>query len=287
MSRQREAVEGWQLESDSADAYERYLAVAFLPWAEDLIRLAAVTEGERVLDVACGTGIVARQVAARVGEAGRVVGLDVNGDMLRVARAASAGSRPAIEWRQGNAVDLPFQAGDFDAVFCEQAIAFFSEPVAALAEMRRVLARGGRAIVSVCRPIRYSSAYVAMADALARHAGADAARMMRSPFSPWTVDEFRRLFVAAGFGTVHVTIAVGALRYPSVAEFLRREAASSPLAQPIAALPAGARDELIRELTAALADRVDDEGVVCGIESYVARAWGQAVNRELGSGRES
>jgi len=280
MSQQDEAVEGWQLESDSADAYERYLAPAFRPWAEDLIRLAAVTEGERILDVACGTGIVARQVASRVGEAGRVVGLDVNGDMLSVARAASADSRPPIEWRQGNALDLPFQPGDFDAVFCEQAIAFFSEPVTALGEMRRVLAAGGRAVVSVCRPIRYSPAYVAMADVLAGHVGADAALMMRSPFSPWAVDEFRHLFVAAGFAGVHVTIAVGALRYPSAAEFLRREAASSPLAQPIAALPARARDELIRELSAALADRVDDEGVVCGVESFVARAW-------MGSGRES
>ena len=117
-----------------------------------------------------------------------------------------------------------------------------------------------------------------MADALARHVGPDAAMMMRSPFSPWTVDEFRQLFTDAGFGTVRVTIAVGALRYPSIAEFLRREAASSPLAQPIAALSAGARDQLIRELTAALADRVDDQGVVCGVECYVARA-------ELGSGR--
>lgn len=272
MSRQREAVEGWQLEKDSADAYERYLATAFVPWAEDLIRFAAVKEGERVLDVACGTGIVARHVASRVGDAGTIVGLDVNEDMLRVARAASAGLRPPIVWRQGDAHVLPFQAGDFDVVFCEQAVAFFSEPVAALGEMRRVLAPGGRAVVSACRPIGYSPAYVAMAGALERHAGADAGMMMRSPFARWTVREFRQLFTDAGFGTVRVTIEVGALRYPSIAEFLRREAASSPLAQPIGALPDRARDELVDELAAALADRVDDRGVVCGIETYVALA---------------
>ena len=113
-----------------------------------------------MLDVACGTGIVARRAAGRTGAAGAVVGLDLNADMLRVARTVSADVRPAIEWREGSAAELPFPDGAFDAVFCEQAMQFFSNPVQALGEMRRVLAPRGRAAVSVCRPIRYSPAYV-------------------------------------------------------------------------------------------------------------------------------
>jgi ubiquinone/menaquinone biosynthesis C-methylase UbiE len=264
--------EGWQLEGNSAEAYERYLASAFSPWADQLVALAGVREGERVLDVACGTGIVARHAVGRTGTSGAVVGLDLNADMLRVARTVAAAVRPAIEWREGNAAELPFPDGAFDAVFCEQAMQFFSDPVQALGEMRRVLTAGGRAAVSVCRPIQYSPAYVTMADALERYVSAEAGAMMRSPFSPWDVDAFRALFTRAGFGEVRVRIEICSIRYPSSEEFLRREAASSPLAGPISALGADVRRDLIRDLQAALFDHADDDGVVCGVESYVALA---------------
>ena len=98
---------GWQLAEDSAEAYERYLVPAiFTEMAERLLEVAAVAKGERVLDVGCGTGIVARRAAERVGAGGAVSGLDLNEGMLRVARRVSQGSR--IEWRHGDAMALPF-----------------------------------------------------------------------------------------------------------------------------------------------------------------------------------
>ena len=266
------ASDGWQLEEDSAESYERYLASAFAPWANALVALAGLKEGERALDVACGTGVVARHAAPVAGASGRVVGLDLNEGMLRVARARSAGAIPAIEWRQGNAAALPFAAGAFDVVFCQQALQFLGDPAASLAEMRRVLSAGARAAVSVCRPIRHCATYVVLANALERHVGPEAGVMMRSPFSPWSVAQLRNLFTAAGFRSVTVRIEVGSLRYPSAEEFLRREAASSPLAGPVGALPGPARGALVRELEAALADYCDDDGVVCPVESYVAVA---------------
>jgi len=262
--------EGWQIEGDSAEAYETYLASAFRPWADDLIARAAVREGERVLDVACGTGIVARQAAPKVGSAGSVTGLDVNAGMLSVARTRAAGLHPAIEWRQASALEMPFPGEAFDVAFCEQALQFFSDPLAALREMHRVLAPGGRVAVNVCRPIEYSPAYLALADALTRHVGAEAGAMMRSPFPRWTVDELRGLIANAGFGLVRVTIEPGMLRYPSTGEFLRREAVSSPLAAALSALDAQSRGALIRELQSALSNRVDDEGIACALELYVA-----------------
>ena len=156
MKTPNDLTEGWQLEGGGAEAYERYLASAFSPWARKLTELAEIREGDRVLDVACGTGIVARHAAERAGAAGAIVGLDLNEDMLRVARSVSAAMRPAIEWRQGNATELPFPDEAFDAVCCEQAIQFFSDPVGALREMRRVMAPGARVAVSVCRPIEHS-----------------------------------------------------------------------------------------------------------------------------------
>src|SRR5262245_35065637 len=272
MDSEHATLEGWQLERSSADAYERYLAAAFAPWAQALVGLAAVAEGERVLDVACGTGIVARSAAPRVGPSGTVAGVDFNGEMLRVARAVSAGTRPAIDWRQANAASLPFPPASFDASFCEQALQFFTDPGAAVREMHRVLAPGGRAAVTVCRAIEHSPVYLALADALERFAGREAGAMMRSPFSSWTVARLRGLFTDAGFSTVHVTIDVGAIRYPSAAELLRREAASSPLAGPIGALSAERRRALIDELQVATRDYVDDNGVMCSVESYVVLA---------------
>ena len=97
MNKQSATTPGWQLEADSAEAYERYLASAFRPWVADLIALAGLKPRERVLDAACGTGIVARSAAPIVGAGGKIVGIDINADMLRVARAVSNGVQPEIE----------------------------------------------------------------------------------------------------------------------------------------------------------------------------------------------
>jgi ubiquinone/menaquinone biosynthesis C-methylase UbiE len=261
--------EGWQLESSSAEAYERYLASAFSPWAAQLVQLADVGAGDRVLDVGCGTGIVARHAAR---QASSVVGLDLNQDMLAVARSVSGDVRPAIEWRHGDASGLPFPPRAFDVVFCQQAMQFFSDPVRALGEMHRVLAAGGRAAISVCRPIRFAPAYVALSNALDRHVGPDAGAMMRSPFPPWEVKDLRDFFARAGFRDVHVRIEIAGLRYPSCQEFLRQEAASSPLAAAVGALTDEGRRALLGELEAAIADHVDDDGVLCVLESYVVVA---------------
>src|SRR5262245_65586750 len=121
----------------------------FAPWASHLIRIADPKPGERVLDAGCGTGIVARQVAARVGAKGSVTGLDLSPHMLAVARETAAREGRTVEWREGQAEKLPFPVGSFDLVLCQFALMFFADRAAALAEMRRVLSAGGRAAVSV------------------------------------------------------------------------------------------------------------------------------------------
>lgn len=272
MKTQSVTADGWQLQGNSAQAYERYLATAFSPWAEALVALADAKNGDRVLDVACGTGIVARHAARRVGSAGTVVGIDLNDGMLEVARTAAAGVQPPIEFRHGNASSLPLPAGAFDVVFCEQAIQFFPDPVTAIGEMRRVLTPRGRAAVSVCRPIAFSPAYVAMARALDRYVGPEAGAVMRSPFCTWDVGQLRSLFLQGGFRDVRVRIDVCSLRYPSCEQFLFQEAASSPLAALVGVLDEAVRTDLIAALETALADHVDDAGVVCPIEIYVVLA---------------
>lgn len=265
--------EGWQLKGNSAEAYERYLVPALMTrWAGRLLDVAGAKPGERVLDVGCGTGVVARQAAPLVGPRGRLVGLDLNEGMLAVARAASCDGRPAIEWRQGNAMAIPFGEAEFDLVLCHQALQFVSDPNAALREMRRVLADGGRVAVGVCRSIEFCPGYPLLAESLRRHVGPEAEAIMRSPFPSWTIDHVRGLFSAAGFRDVRVAIEVTPIRYPSPEEFLRQEAACSPLAALIGALGPEALMALVQELTGALRSRCDDQGLVFPIETYLTLA---------------
>jgi ubiquinone/menaquinone biosynthesis C-methylase UbiE len=131
------------------EMYERWLAPSlFRLWAEltlDEVNLAA---GDRLLDIACGTGVVARVAKQGLGDGEYVVGVDVSPDMLTVARAVA----PEIDWGQGNAADLPIKDEEkFEVVVCQQGLQFFSDKAAAVAQVRRALLEGGRLAVSTWR----------------------------------------------------------------------------------------------------------------------------------------
>jgi SAM-dependent methyltransferase len=259
--------ETFQVSAAQAEAYEqRFVPALFRQWVGPVLQAAAVGRGDRLLDVACGTGVVARQAAPRVAPGGRVCGLDLNEAMLDVAASAE----PAIEWLRGDAAAMPLPDAAFDVVVCQAALMFMPDPGAALAEMRRVLAPGGRLGLSVFRDGRFNPLYAAFAELLERHAGADAGTMMRSPFATWGVADMRALLAGAGLGDVHVRIVCGGERYPSAAEMLRREAASSPLAGRLGALDAAVHDALVRDLEDALAEHTDDDGVVVPFQALAA-----------------
>lgn len=222
--------------------------------------------------MACGTGIVARRTAPRVGAGGTVVGLDINQGMLSVARKASADVRPPIEWRQGEATDMPLADRAFDVVFCQQALQFFPDRPTALREMHRVLVQNGRLALSVLRSIEHNPGYRLLAEALERHAGPDAGSMMRSPFPSPSVDELRALITDAGFQDVRIHLGIGPVRYPSAEKFVHQEAASSPLAKSILPLKDEARAALIRDVGEALRTYTDDNGIVFPTETYLVAA---------------
>src|SRR5918995_3985043 len=128
----------------AAENYERFFVPAIArPVADDLLSAARLRSGERVVDVACGTGIIARLAAEKVGPDGSVVGVDVAPDMLEVARSVSLPAGFEIDWRQGDAASLPVPGGSFDVALCQMALMLFQDKAAALAEMRRGLDAGG------------------------------------------------------------------------------------------------------------------------------------------------
>ena len=263
----------WQFEQGSPEAYEElFVPVIFSPLAERLIDRASIQAGDNVLDVACGTGIVARLVAPRVGETGSVVGIDTDEGMLAVARKTARAARVPIEWEEADVTDLPFSTGRFDTALCQQGLPFFDDPISALEEMGRVVAPDGRVVLNIGRSLEYQPGWNVLAEALSRHIGDEYGTMMHGPFPAWNRADLRRMAHEAGFEDVSVTIDIGSVRFPSAEAFIRRQAATSPLGHPIGAAPTAVRDELIHDVENELEEYTDDDGVIFPFESYVLEA---------------
>jgi SAM-dependent methyltransferase len=173
---------------------------------------AAIAAGDRVLDVACGTGVLTRELAARVGAAGDVTGLDPNRGMLTVARA-----RPStIAWHEGVAESLPFPDRRFDAVVSQFGLMFFQDRRAALGEMRRVLRPGGRLAIAVWDGLASIPAFAAEVALFQRIAGQRAADALRAPFALGEVGVLRQVAIEGGLDAPAIETHAAAAAFPSV-----------------------------------------------------------------------
>ena len=206
--------------------YERFFVPAIGgPLAHDLIAEANLRAGERVLDVACGTGTVARLAAERVGRDGSVAGLDINAGMLDVARSVLASTGPAIKWYETTAESIPLPKESFDVVLCQLGLMFMPDKNAAVREMHRVLVPAGRALVSVPTPTAFFNVFE---EALARHLPAGAV-FVSQVFSLNDSVQIEQLFRDAGFRDVAIRRYARTLRLPSPREFLWQYIQSTPL----------------------------------------------------------
>jgi ubiquinone/menaquinone biosynthesis C-methylase UbiE len=246
----------WQVAGSAPEVYERELVPAvFGPWAPILVELAHPRPGERLVDIACGTGIVARIAAARVGPTGAVAGVDLNPGMLSVARSATttnSRSSAPIQWHEASADKLPFPDESFDIVYCQLGLQFFADRAAALREMRRVLGAEGRLALMVWRGIGESPGFSALAEILERNIGQAAAAIMRAPFGLSDASKLTNLVGDAGFRDVTVQQRVGTVRFPSVERFILSYVAGSPLAGPVSQANDAAREKLISDARNAL-----------------------------------
>jgi SAM-dependent methyltransferase len=248
-----EPSESFQIPLEAAEAYEAAFVPAFFAqWAPILCDAAGVGTGQRVLDVACGTGIVARTAAARVGAAD-VIGVDLNEAMLTVARSVA----PDIDWRRGDAAALPLDDGSVGAVLCQMALMFFPDRAGALREMARVARPGGTVAVLVPSSLDRQPAYGPFVEMAARHAGHEARSLLSTYFDCGDLGDLTGLFERAGLPSATTATHLGTARFPSVDALVTTEVDSTPLGERI---DAGVRDRILDGARGVLAPYTSADG---------------------------
>ncbi len=237
-------VEGVQ---SPAEVYEDFLVRwQFRPWTAVLLAEAGIQPSERILDLATGTGIVAREAAPFVGECGRIVALDINPAMLAVGQSLPEPAGASIEWLEGDAAALPLPDAAFDAVLCQQGLQYFADRSTAVAEVRRVLASSGRALVVVWQALAHNPVQEALNAAGQGRVGV---APLATAFGLSDACAVGRLFESVGFADVTVTGRELVVVFPSRSEFTRRMIESVAQVVPeLAGLNSLQRAELARAI---------------------------------------
>lgn len=254
---------------DAARAYEAlFVPALFGQWAPKIADAAKLQPDHKVLDVACGTGILARGIHARMGPTGSVVGLDPSPGMLVVAKEIA----PAISWRQGMAESIPFPDQSFDAVVSQFGLMFFADRDTALREMLRVLTLEGRLVVAVWDALASMPAYAAEVALLERLAGSRAADALRAPFVLGDREHLSAMFRGAGAASTTVTTDAGTARFPSIRVMVEADLRGwLPVMGVILAEDQIGR--ILHEAERALAEYVGPDGTVSfGVRAHLAAA---------------
>ena len=215
---------------NQADEYEQYYVPSVLVYSTPLLlERAAPRAGERVLDVACRTGIAARMAAPMVEPTGEVTGVDSSPNMLSVARR-SCGDE-VFDWIEGPAENLPFNDRSFDLVLCQHGLEFFADRQTALREMRRVLDRGGRAAIRVWQGMDQNPVMQAVNEVIARNFNKPVVTIAQA-FSCGNRNEVAAWLVNAGFNQIETYPVTHRVRFKDTPRFIKlllQERAATPV----------------------------------------------------------
>jgi SAM-dependent methyltransferase len=259
----------YKVDAENAELFEAGMVPAwFGPCARELVRLAAPSPGERVLDLACGTGVAAREVATVLDGGGTIIGCDLNQTMLDVACEVAAREGHNIDFRQGDAGDLPFEDGTFDLVLCQQGFQFFPDRLAALREIKRVLAPSGRMVAAIWISEAHCPGQLAIIQALEKH-GIDAAAARR-PFAFGDEAQIRAVFGGEWFPSLEISSVRLTSHFDSPEHCIEVLASGAPsLRMAIEQAAPEIRGAIREEAARAMASYTSDRGVEIPMESYL------------------
>jgi SAM-dependent methyltransferase len=261
--------------ANPAEGYESYMVpTLFAPYARILVQAADPKPGQRVLDVGCGTGIVAREVASRLGATAAVTAVDLSANMLAVARAAAARDGLKIEWREGNAEQLPFDDRAFDLVLCQFALMFVADKAAALWEMRRVVTERGRVLISVWEGLDRHPFYQTLHNVIRQRVGMSA---LQEIFVLGDADDLCSRACEAGFRKVDIKPFSLTARFPNPEAFIAGEIEVDTAAIPsMQYLDSKAREAIVTAITkdmqSPLKDLISDNHVVIPFHGRIITA---------------
>jgi SAM-dependent methyltransferase len=197
--------------------HEQYLVpTIYAQWASRVSELAAIEVGQQILDVACGTGTLARTVHLETGLTGKVTGLDLSAKMLECARKRSS----KIDWQLGDATAIPFEKNRFDRVICQFGFMFIANRVAAIKEMMRVCKPDGLVLIATWGPLHHGGAYDALIKLIHKQAGAQAGLKLSAPWSLGKPGVMDALLLSAGVNEYECHERVGKANYPSIRAFI-------------------------------------------------------------------
>ena len=258
---------GYQLSGDAPANYARFAGKIMGTWTDDLIREAWCQDGDFVLDVACGTGLVASRVNRVSGSLCTVTGLDNNEGMLNVARRDTR-----IECHLGSAVEMPFENGTFDVILCQQGLQYVPDRPKVTQEMARVLVPGGRVALNVWGALDRQPFHAALIAAIGAFLGTEAASAFDLAFSLNTAGELRRLAADAGFDDVRVSFWHRTMRHAAPERLITGFMVTTPIAALYLALPDDRKRALVSDVAGRLESYIDDAGLAVPQENHFLTA---------------
>lgn len=247
----------------------------FEAYATDMAALVAASSPGSVLETAAGSGVVTRALAPRLGAGARYVVTDLNQSMLDYATTRQ-GADGRIEWRQADALALPFEDASFDVVCCQFGAMFFPNRVAGYAEARRVLKPGGRFVFSVWDRIEENAFADDVTNAVATVFPQDPPRFLaRTPHGYHDTALIREDLSRAGFTDIGIETHEKLSRAPSARDVATAYCQGTPLRNEIETRDASLLQLATERATEAIASRHGEHGPVAGkIQAHVIVAAG-------------
>ena len=255
----------------AAELYQSFFVPAIaMPVSGELLRRAALQPGTRVLDIACGTGVITRAAAEQVGPTGLVTGIDIAPDMLAVAKATPAAGAP-ITWQEADAGALPLPDRSYDLALCQMGLMFIEDRAGVLAEVRRVLTAGGRMVINT--PGRIHPVFEAMEQAIVDNLNPNLGAFVTTVFSMHDPSALASLMREAGFTKVVSEEYTATFDLPGPAEFLWNYINLTPMSTLVASAPEEAKEALERQFVDACRSVVENGRI--RVNQPMALAWGQ------------